>query len=896
MALCSMGYGYEYSHYTWYTYNGHQYAVTMEYSNWADAEAEAAALGGHLVTINDAAENTWLTNNFGGYYTYEHRDTHFTWESLIWIGLEHIGGDMTDPASWQWVSGEPKTYMAPWWASPVGGAGVHAYLHTSTHPNPGTWWNSDHDSDPDNHPRGIIELSEPACEPLAYWSFDNAGDPGHDDSGNGNDGTVSGATWTSDGKLAGALEFDGQSSKVIVPDSASFSQISANKMVSLEAWFIVTSLPYDHNPIVAKWGGGADSDDEWKLDIRGNVGTWYYGRIMLDLNSSTVHGSPNTSLISSIAPSWGVWHHVVATWDGNAGEAALYLDGIEVASSNSAISTIPNTSQQVTIGYAHIASGAYKYFYGKIDEVKIYDCEFSPEPPCEPHTMSWERVSDNPTPRRILDAAYLNGKVYVIAGETSSHYGYSKDVLCYDPIADNWQTLAPLPTARSWHQSVAYNGEIWVISGTTTGNVGVSSVDIYDPASNTWRSGPSLNRVRSGHGAVVVGDKIYVMNGEATGTMEIYNSGFGWELSPHLMSEAGVGSAVALGTDIYFLHDDGAVEIYDTEVDSWRLGPPVSSTPVEVGQWFYGFNLMGQLYALSSTPQSGKIPRLYWLNQSAGEWQETQTVSELYPKGAYAVAEIGSDQVFVTGGELRPAITTSEYSWIGTLCEPPCEPPVADADGPYIASAVNWDGATVLLDGTASYDPDGVILEYQWDLDLQYDSDLDGDPTNDIDEAGPTPEVLFPIGQKDISLVVIDDCGVSSEPDVTTVTVSVIEAAIDIKPGSFPNAINMGSRGVIPVAFLTDPAFDASTIDPATVTLRGEDFADGLVKLRGKKDAPVPMANLEDVDGDGDLDLVVHLETEKLAEHELDAICEIGGLTYDGYVVSGTDTIQIVPE
>jgi len=175
MVLGSMAYGYEYSDYTWYTYNGHQYAVTMEYSNWVDAEAEAVELGGHLVTINDADENTWLTNNFGGYYTYEYRDTHFTWESLIWIGLEHMGGDMADPTSWQWVSGEPKTYMAPWWASPVGAAGVHAYLHTCTHPNPGTWWNSDHDIDPDDHPRGIIELSEPPCEPIIYVDKDATG-------------------------------------------------------------------------------------------------------------------------------------------------------------------------------------------------------------------------------------------------------------------------------------------------------------------------------------------------------------------------------------------------------------------------------------------------------------------------------------------------------------------------------------------------------------------------------------------------------------------------------------------------------------------------------------------------------------------------------------------------
>jgi hypothetical protein len=118
----------------------------------------------------------------------------------------------------------------------------------------------------------------------------------------------------------------------------------------------------------------------------------------------------------------------------------------------------------------------------------------------------------------------------------------------------------------------------------------------------------------------------------------------------------------------------------------------------------------------------------------------------------------------------------------------------------------------------------------------------------------------------------------------------------NIQPGSFHNSINMGSQGVIPVAFLSDSGFDASTIDPATVTLRGEDFADGLVKLRGKKDAPVPMSNLKDVDDDGDFDLVVHLVTETLAAYGLDAICELGALTYGGYVVSGSDTIQIVPE
>ena len=220
---------------------------------------------------------------------------------------------------------------------------------------------------------------------------------------------------------------------------------------------------------------------------------------------------------------------------------------------------------------------------------------------------------------------------------------------------------------------------------------------------------------------------------------------------------------------------------------------------------------------------------------------------------------------------------------------------MVNAGGPYVAQATGWNGASIQLDGTASSDPDGDSITCEWDLDLLVDSDGDGDPGNDVDSTEPTSTWTFPIGQTEISLVVTDEYGLSSEADVTTVTVSFIDVDVDIKPGSLTNSINMGSHGVIPVAFLTDAGFDASTIDPATVTLRGEDFADGMVKLRGKKDAPVPMANLEDVDGDGDMDLMVHLETEKLADYGLDAICELGALTYDGYVVSGSDSIQIVP-
>ena len=118
---------------------------------------------------------------------------------------------------------------------------------------------------------------------------------------------------------------------------------------------------------------------------------------------------------------------------------------------------------------------------------------------------------------------------------------------------------------------------------------------------------------------------------------------------------------------------------------------------------------------------------------------------------------------------------------------------------------------------------------------------------------------------------------------------SVITVAIDIKPGSYPNAINLGSYGLIPVAILSDQQFDATTVDAETVELAGAGVA-----VRGR--ANKYMAHSEDVNGDGLLDLVVQVGTENLDAGSLqDGYAILTGKTYGGVPIEGKDEIIIVP-
>src|SRR5512141_2370512 len=82
--------------------------------------------------------------------------------------------------------------------------------------------------------------------------------------------------------------------------------------------------------------------------------------------------------------------------------------------------------------------------------------------------------------------------------------------------------------------------------------------------------------------------------------------------------------------------------------------------------------------------------------------------------------------------------------------------------------------------------------------------------------------------------------------------------SIDIKPGGYPNTINLSSRGLLAVAVLTTDTFDASLFMPEMAHLTDAAMNEGCMGATYVRWAR------EDVNGDGRLDLVFFFAIQSL--------------------------------
>jgi hypothetical protein len=200
---------------------------------------------------------------------------------------------------------------------------------------------------------------------VGYWPFcGNA----NDDSGNGNNGVVNGATLVTDrfGNSNSAYSFNG-SNKISVPNLQSYL---FNSKITISAWVNLSSIPNSNFNLVTKYGG-AGFDDAFSLDVSS---TNY------QLNISP--GSTSwTTCVGNSSIQTNQWHNLVGVYDYSNNIFKIYLDGV-LLGSNTALSAMGNAlSAKVIFGYYDdpLLVSPNQQFNGKLDDIGIWNRALSPQ-------------------------------------------------------------------------------------------------------------------------------------------------------------------------------------------------------------------------------------------------------------------------------------------------------------------------------------------------------------------------------------------------------------------------------------------------------------------------------------------------------------------------------------
>ncbi len=205
-------------------------------------------------------------------------------------------------------------------------------------------------------------LTSPAsAELVGWWKLDDGtGTTAVDSSGNGNDATVYGDPQWIDGRLDGALQFDGVDDYVELPIGSMIGSLT-NSTFLIWANFANTGGAWQRI-----WDFG--SGEQVNMFLTPRIGTG--GEMRFAITVTSWADEDQTTASATLASGW---HHVALIIDIDNNVHRLYLDGELVAENTDARyspSTLGETTQNWLGRSQYAADG---YFVGSLDDFQIYN-------------------------------------------------------------------------------------------------------------------------------------------------------------------------------------------------------------------------------------------------------------------------------------------------------------------------------------------------------------------------------------------------------------------------------------------------------------------------------------------------------------------------------------------
>ncbi len=188
-----------------------------------------------------------------------------------------------------------------------------------------------------------------------------------DSTGHGHNGTVSGATLTTDryGHANSAYYFNGTSDYIYVPPGTPGADVSTDIVASLtiSAWVKSTNYSYTSQEQIYWRGDATPAHDPHMLYIVGSE-----VKIRRDVNPGTTVNEVGTSVAALDTN----FHMLTGTYDSISGVMKVYIDGqLRNSAVLPGLETYPTSTMYNYIGA--VDGGTWQFFYGTMDELGIWN-------------------------------------------------------------------------------------------------------------------------------------------------------------------------------------------------------------------------------------------------------------------------------------------------------------------------------------------------------------------------------------------------------------------------------------------------------------------------------------------------------------------------------------------
>ena len=750
---------------------------------------------------------------------------------------------------------------------------------------------------------------------ISLWRFNEVSGNTVIDSTGTNNGTALG-TAIVDGKFGKARYFNGWTDYIVIPDSPSLNNFS---QITIEAWV------YPQGFDLGCW---ALSEG---LVIKGDASDFYasnaYGLEMVrnyDTSCVSAYSFRKISFgmyfgsagVSSLEHDPNQWYYVVGTFDGS--KARIYINGVEENSGIAPAQIVANSRDLYINHHTWSGSGASSQrMQGLIDEIRISRIARSAE-----EITYYYNLTVNQPP------IFSNPNQYKSDGETPIDEGraITENTVMFkatvnDPDNDSIKLqIEPKEFNQSFNEQ-----DLLESNFVSSGSEAVVSREPLVVGSYKWR-------------ARAVDDK-----GNVSEWQEFRTPG-NVDFIVKTLEQAAADLAKELVNTAYLYGGKGwdyaqsefvATDTVKTGYNFWNQSLETPSVDFDSGVDCSG--LVMWAYNRSFDPNKSRFNNFVKVEGTDEQFREnttTTTESELQPGDvmffdfnsdesidhvAMYVGESGGFDVVSAASRAQGIVPVSKddlkqlpgfvvFKRVISALQPAI---LVSAGSPVDLTVTDPDGFTIMPTTIVPSDLEFLrqipgVLYYS-----EMERGTDGNPIDQVysytlkkgdytikvlstPDASPTSTYTLDFSTANQSTTLAQDVPISQIPSqgygVTTSESGTINpfvpVAIDIKPSSYPNSINLKSNGVTPVAILGSATFNVKQIDPTTIKL-----ANAGVKLKGNGQL---MASYQDIDGDGFTDIVVHIVTDALQLTSADVKANLDGRLISGEIIKGSDSVRIV--